>query len=87
MILLQNDFSWLFDLGIVALIIGLVLLAIWIWAIVDILKRPMSLLMKIIWIALVIFLPFIGVLLYIFLGRNTGSTSTHTRDTTGTRRY
>jgi uncharacterized membrane protein len=81
MILLQDDLSWLMDLGIIAVIVGLVLLAIWIWAIVDILKRPMSGLMKIIWIALVFFLPFIGVILYLIFGRAT------TSNTTGTRRY
>jgi uncharacterized membrane protein len=81
MILLQDDLSWLMDLGIIAVIVGLVLLAIWIWAIVDILKRPMSGLMKIIWIALVFFLPFIGVILYLIFGRTT------TSNTTGTRRY
>jgi uncharacterized membrane protein len=81
MILLQDDLSWLMDLGIIAVIVGLILLAIWIWAIVDILKRPMSGLMKIIWIALVFFLPFIGVILYLIFGRTT------TSNTTGTRRY
>jgi uncharacterized membrane protein len=80
MILLQDDLSWLMDLGIIAVIIGLVLLAIWIWAIVDILKRPMSGLMKIVWIALVFFLPFVGVILYLFFGRTTSNT-------TDTRRY
>lgn len=79
-ILLQDDFSWLLDLGIVAVIIGLLLLAIWIWAIVDILKRPMSNLMKVVWVALVIFLPFIGVILYLLIGRSMG-TGTHSRDT------
>lgn len=79
-ILLQDDFSWLLDLGIVAVIIGLLLLAIWIWAIVDILKRPMSGLLKVVWIALVIFLPFIGVVLYLIFGRSMG-TGTHSRNT------
>ena len=84
MILLQDDLSWLLDLGIVAIIIGLILLAIWIWAIVDILKRPMSGLMKIIWIVVVIAFPFVGVLIYLFLGRSTSSSS-HTGN--NTRRY
>ncbi|WP_017731674.1 PLD nuclease N-terminal domain-containing protein [Nafulsella turpanensis] len=74
MILLQDDFSWLLELGFVAIIIGIVLLLIWIWAIIDILKRPMNGLMKLIWIALVIFLPFLGVLLYLFFGRATNNT-------------
>ncbi len=79
MILLQDDLSWLMDFGIVALIVGLILLAIWIWAIVDILKRPMSGLMKILWILLVISLPFIGVLLYLFIGRNTSNSTSDSR--------
>lgn len=79
-ILLQNDFSWLLDLGIVAVIIGILLLAIWIWAIVDILKRPMSGLLKVVWIALVIFLPFIGVIIYLLIGRSMGK-GTHSGNT------
>lgn len=79
-ILLQDDFSWLLDLGIVAVIIGLLLLAIWVWAIIDILKRPMSGLMKVVWVALVVFLPFIGVILYLLIGRSMSS-GTHSRDT------
>lgn len=74
MILLQDDFSWLLELGFIAIIIGIILLLIWIWAVIDILKRPMNGLMKLIWIALVIFLPFIGVILYLFFGRTTSNT-------------
>ena len=74
MILLQDEFSWLLELGFVALIVGIILLLIWIWAVIDILKRPMPALMKLIWIALVIFLPFLGVILYLFFGRATSKT-------------
>jgi hypothetical protein len=51
-------------------LIGLLCLALWIWAIVDIVNsrfREDS--TKIIWILLVIFLPFLGTILYYFVGR------------------
>lgn len=49
---------------------GLLCLILWIWAIVDIINsrfREDS--TKIIWILLVIFLPFLGTLLYYVIGR------------------
>lgn len=51
-------------------LIGLLCLVLWIWAIVDIVNsrfREDS--TKIIWILLVIFLPFLGTILYYFVGR------------------
>jgi hypothetical protein len=59
----------MFTLGFFGLF-GLLCLALWIWAIVDIINsrfREDS--TKIIWILLVIFLPFLGTLLYFVVGR------------------
>lgn len=50
-------------------ILALACLAAWVWALVDILKNDFSGLNKLIWLALVIFLPLIGVILYYFIGR------------------
>ncbi len=49
---------------------GLLCLILWIWAIVDIINsrfREDS--TKILWILLVIFLPFLGTILYYVIGR------------------
>lgn len=50
-------------------ILALACLAAWVWALVDILKSEFVGLNKLIWLALVIFLPLIGVILYYFIGR------------------
>ncbi len=50
-------------------ILALACLAAWVWALVDILRNEFSGLNKLIWLALVIFLPLIGVILYYFIGR------------------
>lgn len=66
--------SWIGGLGIGIILLGLLLLIIYIWAIIDILKRPFnSLLIKIIWIVIVISFPFVGVILYLIFGRRTSS--------------
>ena len=43
-------------------------LAVWIWALIDILKNEFTGLNKLIWLLLVIFLPLIGVICYYFIG-------------------
>jgi len=50
-------------------ILALACLAAWVWALVDILRSEFVGLNKLIWLALVIFLPLIGVILYYFIGR------------------
>lgn len=73
MLLLQSNGSWIADLGIGLIIIGIVLLLIWIWAIIDIARRPgLSTIMKLIWIVVVVAFPFVGVILYLVFGRSTG---------------
>lgn len=73
--------TWIGGLGLGFIILGIVLLAIWIWAIIDIVRRPeLNDLMKVIWIVVVIAFPFIGVILYLIFGRRT-SNSTGTKET------
>ncbi|NII23460.1 PLDc_N domain-containing protein [Pseudoflavitalea sp. X16] len=51
-------------------LIGLLCVALWIWALVDIVRsrfREES--TKIIWCLLVVFLPFLGTILYLAIGR------------------
>ncbi|WP_179314844.1 PLDc N-terminal domain-containing protein [Winogradskyella undariae] len=64
---LINDFS-------IGLFIwqALVLLSIglWIYCLIDILKNKFVQNDKLIWILVVIFIPFIGSLLYLFIGKN-----------------
>jgi hypothetical protein len=51
-------------------LLGLLCLILWIWALVDIIQsrfREES--TKVIWCLLVIFLPFIGTILYYVIGR------------------
>jgi ABC-type arginine transport system permease subunit len=59
------------------LVLGLVWFAVilfffiaWVWAIVDILKNEFTGYNKLIWILVLIFVPPIGVLLYLFIGKN-----------------
>ncbi|QXP78711.1 PLDc N-terminal domain-containing protein [Winogradskyella sp. HaHa_3_26] len=64
---LINDFS-------IGLFIwqALVLLSIglWIYCLIDILKNKFVQNDKLIWILVIIFIPFIGSLLYLFIGKN-----------------
>lgn len=56
----------MFSIGL----LGLLCLVLWIWALVDIINsRFREDNTKIIWCLLVIFLPFIGTILYFVIGR------------------
>lgn len=58
------------SIGIVEIIFILILPVLWIWALVDILKSEFTNLMnKIIWLLVVIFIPYIGFILYFLIGR------------------
>ncbi|MFA5216824.1 SHOCT domain-containing protein [Sulfuricurvum sp.] len=47
------------------------LFILWIWALVDIIKSKFQEdLMQIVWLLIVFFLPFLGVLLYLLIGRS-----------------
>lgn len=51
-------------------IIGLLCLALWIWALVDAIQNPsLDGNARLIWVLVIIFLPFIGSILYLVIGR------------------
>lgn len=57
------------NLFLVFIVIGL--FAIWIWAMIDIITSKFKEdLMQIVWLLVVFFLPFLGVLLYLLIGRS-----------------
>lgn len=58
-----------FQLFIFFIVVGLFL--IWIWAMIDIITSKFKEdLMQVIWLLVVFFLPFVGVLLYLLIGRS-----------------
>ncbi len=64
---INNDFS----IGLLtwqALI--LLSIALWIYCLIDILKNKFAQNDKIIWVLVVILIPFIGSILYLFIGKN-----------------
>lgn len=61
----------MFGLNLFLLFTLISLFAIWIWAMIDIITSKFKEdLMQIVWLLVVFFLPFIGVLLYLLIGRN-----------------
>jgi uncharacterized membrane protein len=53
-------------------IVGIAILALWIWAVVDIIKSDFKdIVMKIVWLLLVIFIPLLGFILYVIVGKST----------------
>ncbi len=57
-------------MGMVWSAVFLFFIIAWIWSIVDILRNEFTGYNKIIWILVLIFLPPIGVLLYLFIGKS-----------------
>ncbi len=62
----------LFGLICCAALPGLVLLALWIWALVDCAMREFEGNDKIIWILVILLANWIGALIYLFVGRSKG---------------
>ena len=50
-------------------ILGVIHLILFIWALLQIISSGMSLVSKILWIAIVFLLPVIGLILYLLIGR------------------
>jgi hypothetical protein len=50
-------------------LLTILIILIWIWCLVDILKSNFDAGNKAIWILVISFVPFFGVLLYFFIGR------------------
>ena len=58
--------------GVVGLLIGVAVFAVWIWALVDIIRSDFKDIgIKIVWFLLVFFIPFLGFILYVILGTST----------------
>jgi Phospholipase_D-nuclease N-terminal/Short C-terminal domain len=64
-------FEILLGLNLFLLFIIVGIFAIWIWAMIDIITSKFKEdLMQIVWLLVVFFLPFLGVLLYLIIGRS-----------------
>tara|TARA_R110000765_G_scaffold214460_1_gene319487 strand:- start:886 stop:1107 length:222 start_codon:yes stop_codon:yes gene_type:complete len=50
--------------------LALIILALWIYCLIDVLRHKFKNDAKTTWFLIVFFLPFLGTLLYIFTGRN-----------------
>lgn len=58
--------------GVIGLLIGVAVFALWIWALVDIIQSTFKdVAIKIVWFLLVFFIPLLGFILYIILGKST----------------
>ena len=72
----MNDNSALFAGGgvlIVGAIIGIAILAFWVWALVDAIKNPrLSDNERIIWIIVIVLTSWLGALIYLLAGRKRG---------------
>lgn len=59
-------------LALLALLVGVAIFALWIWALVDIIRSTFSdIAIKVVWFLLVFFLPLIGFILYVIIGKST----------------
>ena len=64
--------GFFFGFGAVGLIVALLLGLFWVWMLIDALTNAsLEMPMKIVWAALIFFLPFLGALAYFFVGRKT----------------
>lgn len=58
--------------GMIGLMLGLAIFALWVWALVDIIRSTFSdIAVKVVWFLLVFFLPLVGFILYVILGKST----------------
>jgi hypothetical protein len=55
--------------GLEILLFFIIPLVLWLWALIDCLKSNFSSSNKLIWILLIIFLPILGSILYLVIGR------------------
>ena len=58
--------------GVIGLLVGITIFALWIWALVDIIRSTFKdIAIKVVWFLLVFFIPLLGFILYIILGKST----------------
>jgi hypothetical protein len=55
---------------LMSLLIGCTTIVLWVMALVSIIKSDFTGNNKIIWLLIIFFLPFLGMILYYFIGRN-----------------
>jgi hypothetical protein len=66
----DNAAGFFFGLGAVGLIIAILLGIFWLWMLIDSLTNTaLDMPMRIVWAAIIFFLPFLGALAYFFIGR------------------
>lgn len=58
------------------IILALASIVLWIWALIDIIGSPMATGSKIVWLLVIFFVPLIGSILYLLIGRGGGSRMT-----------
>jgi len=69
---MSEGFMFLLGSSMLFLAAGLAIFVLWIWAIIDVIRSDFKdQTTKIIWIALLIFLPFLGAVIYPFVGKST----------------
>ncbi len=69
---MSEGFMFLIGSSMLFLAAGLAIFVLWIWAIIDVIRSEFKdQTTKIIWIALLIFLPFLGAVIYPFVGKST----------------
>jgi hypothetical protein len=56
-------------LGLVFVLIGIASFVLWIWALISALSSNMSSTEKLVWVVVIIFVPVIGPILYLVIGR------------------
>jgi Phospholipase_D-nuclease N-terminal len=56
-------------LGLIFVLIGIACFVLWIWALISALSSNMSSTEKLVWVVVIIFLPVLGPILYLVIGR------------------
>ena len=70
----DNAAGVFFGLGAVGLILALLAALFWVWMLIDALTNAsLDTVMKIVWTLVIFFLPFLGALAYLFVGRKRSS--------------
>lgn len=71
----DNPAGFFFGLGIVGLVLALLAGLFWLWMLIHALTNPsLNPAMKAVWALIIFFLPFLGALAYLIVGRNSGRT-------------
>ena len=62
--------NWFVSLGVVWILLAVLLSVFWVWMLVESLTNTsLSSTEKVVWSAVIFFFPFLGALIYLFLGR------------------